>query len=317
MGPLLFIGLSISIYRQIQRQTDVHQSWQIIHAAITGNQSYKLWLVLLLMVLNWGLEARKWKLIVNNIQPISFLRAYRSILSGQALAFNTISPIGDSAGRIMYLEDGNRIKGIVLSIVGSISQILVTFFFGLASLVNLRWHILNHTQYLEGLSLFWLDGLIFLISIFLIACAVFYFRLSLLTKLIENIPWVAKYKFFIQNLESFQFNELTKILLLSLVRYSVYLLQYLILFEVFNVRIYWLDAASLTSVLFLVMAIVPTITLAELGFRGKLSIQLFGLLSNNSLGIIATAGGIWIINLVLPAIAGTFLVLGVRLFRNN
>jgi hypothetical protein len=44
---------------------------------------------------------------------------------------------------------------------------------------------------------------------------------------------------------------------------------------------------------------------------------LFGLLSANTIGILATAAGIWIINLVIPAIAGSLLILGIRLFRNR
>jgi hypothetical protein len=66
-----------------------------------------------------------------------------------------------------------------------------------------------------------------------------------------------------------------------------------------------------------VLAIVPTIALAELGFRGKVSLLLFGLLSSNHIGIIATAAGIWIINLILPAIAGSIFILGLRFFRNK
>ena len=80
---------------------------------------------------------------------------------------------------------------------------------------------------------------------------------------------------------------------------------------------FWVDAACMACVLFLVLAIVPTVALAELGFRGKVSIQLFGLLSANTIGILATAAGIWIINLVIPAIAGSLLILGIRLFRNR
>jgi len=40
-------------------------------------------------------------------------------------------------------------------------------------------------------------------------------------------------------------------------------------------------------------------------------------LSTNHIGIIAAAAGIWIINLIIPAIAGSILILGVRLFQNK
>ena len=87
--------------------------------------------------------------------------------------------------------------------------------------------------------------------------------------------------------------------------------------QVFGVEASIVSMAMMVSVLFLVLAMVPSIALAELGFRGKVSLQLFGLLSTNHIGIIAAAAGIWIINLIIPAIAGSILILGVRLFKNK
>jgi hypothetical protein len=41
------------------------------------------------------------------------------------------------------------------------------------------------------------------------------------------------------------------------------------------------------------------------------------LFSTNSLGISITTATIWIINLVLPAIAGSLLILSVKIFKNR
>src|SRR5574343_302090 len=92
---------------------------------------------------------------------------------------------------------------------------------------------------------------------------------------------------------------------------------YLLLFQVFGVDLYWLDAFAMVGVMLTVLAVIPSMALAELGFRGKVSLLLFGLLSNNVVGIIATAAGIWLINLILPAILGTLFILGLRIFRNK
>jgi hypothetical protein len=54
----------------------------------------------------------------------------------------------------------------------------------------------------------------------------------------------------------------------------------------------------------------------ELGLRWEYSIVLFGLYSTNTLGIYASATGIWLVNLVLPALAGSLFILGVRIFRD-
>lgn len=317
VGPILFIWLTWSIYRQVQNQSDIQQSWNIIKKAVTGSNSWKFILVVFLMLVNWGIEARKWQLQIWGVQQLSFMHAFRAILAGQALGFNTINRLGESVGRAAFLEDGNRIRGIVLSFVGSMAQIIATFIMGILSLLYLRVYILDEQHQLEGLAVFWLDGLIYVITMGIFLFTLAYFRLSGLIQLLEKIPFIGKYRFFLEKLEDFHWKELIRILFLSFGRYFVFLLQYLILLQVFDVPVFWLDACALIGVMFLVLAIVPTIALAELGFRGKVSLLLLGLVSTNSIGIIATAAGIWIINLILPAIAGTLFILGVRIFKQK
>ena len=141
--------------------------------------------------------------------------------------------------------------------------------------------------------------------------------MSLVTRLIEKIPLVEKYQFLIEKVEALHWRELTRILCLSVIRYVVYIVQYVLLLQLFGVESSVLNLAMMVSVFLLVMASIPSIALAELGFRGKVSLQLFGLLSTNHLGIIAAAAGIWVINLIIPAILGSVLILGVRLFKNK
>ncbi|TAG12467.1 MAG: hypothetical protein EAZ41_04030, partial [Sphingobacteriia bacterium] len=248
---------------------------------------------------------------------LSFIHAFKAILAGQALGFNTINRMGEFAGRVAFLEEGNRIRGVVLSFVGSMAQNIATFVMGIVSLLYMRIFILDSKHQLEGLSVFWLDGLIYVVTMGVFLFILAYFRMSGLIQLLEKISFVQRYKFFLEKLEDFHWKELMGLLSLSFGRYFVFLLQYLLLLQVFNVPIFWLDACALVGVMFLVLAIVPTIALAELGFRGKVSILLLGMMSDNTLGIIATATGIWIINLILPAIAGTLFILGLRLFRNK
>jgi MFS family permease len=309
--------LSYSIYQQIRHQGDVQQSWQLIREEVLGPAQKMIWLVVLLMLVNYGLEAVKWKRLMRGVQEVSFFRAFRAVLSGQALGFNTLNRVGESAGRAFFLEEGNRIRGILLSVVGSMSQIIVTFVAGWCCLFYMRQVMLDETHHLNGLSGFWIDALLWLIGIGIVLLILLYFRLSWLLQWLEKIPFIAKHAFFLKKIEELHWKDLTGILLLSLTRYVVFVIQYVLLLQVFEVQIAGWPAAVLVCVMLLVLAIVPTIALAELGFRGKLSLSLFGLYSTNTLGIVATAAGIWIINLMIPAVAGAIFILGVRLFRNK
>jgi len=119
LGPLLFIGLSFSIYRNIVHQKDWQQSFQQIKVSLFGKQAWKAVLVIFLMLVNWSFEALKWKTLIHHIQEISFFRAFRAILSGLSvsLAMNTPNGSGEYVGRILYVNEGNRIRAITLTFV--------------------------------------------------------------------------------------------------------------------------------------------------------------------------------------------------------
>ena len=316
LGPVLFIWLGYSIYRQIQQQQNLQQSWEMMLISIRGPQSWKLILAFLLLGLNMWAEAFKWKVLVGSIQKVSVAKAIKATLSGNALVFNSINRIGESAARSVYLDEGNRLKGMAIAMVGSMSLILVTLIMGILGLLYMRAFILDATHRLEGLSMFWLNGLISVLCFGTILLGMIYYKLSWLIRLIEKVPFVARYRFVVEHLENLHWWFLTKILLLSLLRYVVYIAQYVLVMQVFKVEADVSDTAALVTVMMVVLLIIPSITLADLGIRGEVSLHLFGLISSNMLGIIAAVGSIWIINLIVPAIAGSIFLLSIRLFRN-
>ncbi len=317
VGPVLLVWVIFTIYHQVHNQRNIFNTWQGVVASFTGPQWWKFPLVCILMFLNWGLEAAKWKLLVSGLQKISFGKAFKSIFSGQAFAFNTLNGTGEYIGRMFYLDEGNRLRAIALSIVGSLSQIIVTLVMGLFALVYLRFFVLDSEHQLKGLSKFWLNGLMFGLTFGTAVLIIVYFSLSWITALVEKIPFVSKYGFFIRKVEELHWKELTRILGLSFARYLVFVVQYLLLLQFFQVDANWLQLCWVVCVMFLVLAVVPSIALAELGLRGEVSIQLLGLLSTNTVGILFTATGIWFINRAVPALAGSLFILGKKLFKNK
>ncbi|WP_051268017.1 lysylphosphatidylglycerol synthase transmembrane domain-containing protein [Terrimonas ferruginea] len=314
LGPLLFAWLSWSIYNQVMRQPGLETSWQHIRESFA---STKVWLmigVLLLMIVNWGLEAVKWKLSVQQIQQVSLGKAFRAVLSGVSFSVSTPNRVGEYLGRVLYMDDGNRLKAISLTIMGSISQLMITLVAGLISLFFLRDTLSEH----QLLTSFWLRMIGYGVGVGLLILTFFYFRLPWLIRWIDRLPAMRRFVWLIEALEHFNATLLWRLLSLSATRFMVFILQYYLLFRLFNVEISWPQALATISVMFLVMAVVPTIALfTDLGLKGEVSLKLVGLFSTNQLGIGLTTLSIWLINLVIPALAGSLLILSIKRIFNN
>ena len=317
LGPLLFVGLSFSIYQKVRNQTNLHGSWQLMKDSYRGPHGWYLFAVGVFSIINWGIEARKWQVLVRHVQKVGFFTAFKAVLSGLSFSLFIPNRVGEYVGRIVYMEEGNRLRSISLTIVGSMSQVIITLVAGIAGLFYLRYNILTPDHPLQGLSTLWLNGLIYIIIIGTILIIIAYYRVSWIAAIVEKLPFVSKYKYLIDKVEEFHWKELTRILVLSTMRYIVFIVQYLLMFRVFDVYVSVADGANMVCVLFLVLAILPTIPMAELGVRGEVSTQLFGLLSANTIGILYAAAGIWLINLIIPALAGSLFILTVKLFRNK
>ncbi len=312
LAPVIFIVLSWSLYYQLRQQQDLALRWAQIK---TGWVQGKFWLVMVLMLVNWGLEARKWQVLVQHVQQFSLWRSFKSVLSGCSVTMLTPNRMGEYGGRILYIEEGNRIKAISLTIVGSISQLLVTLALGCIGLFYLRY--LSHTDNsnLPVLPDFWGDVLIYLSVCITVLVFLFYWRLGWLVRAIKKTPAFSKAIQHISVLEELNNSRLLRIVSLSLVRYVVFVLQYILLLQVMQVQIPFAICFWLIAVFYLVMAVAPTIGFVELPVRVTASWTLLHLYTNNELGVGTAALGIWLINLVLPAILGSLLLLRIKIIK--
>lgn len=269
--------------------------------------------VVLLMGANWSVEAAKWKILVTVIRPVTFRQAFKAVLSGLSLSVSMPNRMGEYAGRVLYLPEGNRLKAVPISIAGSLSQLLITLIAGSIGLFVLRTYLLQaRLLSTAGYRAFcWGTLLVTLVL------TVFYFGIRHVNRLLQRWLRRSSYAYMLQALQLFDASLLMRLLSLSVIRYIIFSLQYVLLFSFFEVHVAPVLIWSATSVLFLMMALIPTIALAELGLRGKISLQLLGLFTHNSLGVVLTSATAWAVNLMMPALAGSILILTLKVFKRK
>jgi hypothetical protein len=305
LGPVLFLWLAWSIYREIKRQEGLEAAWLSIKDSFSSILVLNIVLVILLMLVNWSLEAIKWKLAVRPVERVSFFRAFKAVISGISFSVSTPNRIGEYLGRILYIHEGNRLKTISVTIVSSMSQLIVTLLMGLAGLLVLR-RMIEAGQLISAV---WMNVVITGVFLVLTGLTLFYFRLSVVIRFINRVPGSGRFSYLVKALEEFDATMLLQLLSLSLARFCVFTLQYYLLFRFFNVDVSWWQSFWSVSVSFLVMAMIPTIAIVELVQRGKVVTSVIALFSVNLLGAGLATASIWLINLILPAVAGSLLIL--------
>jgi len=317
LGPVLFIVLGLIIYVKIKNQPDLPQKLSLLKNTFSRDNIWQIILLFVLVFVNWGIEASKWQLVMRPIQRVSFLTSVKAVLSGLALSLFLPNGLGEYPGRALYMQEGNRLRSVALNIAGSMSQLIITLVAGIGSLIYLRSYSWASNPQMQGISVLWVNGVISMITMGTVLLIFTYFRLSWLTGLFEKIPFVYRYKYFIEQLEKFHWKELTRILILSCTRFVVFIVQYILVLHALQVEIDIADAVCTTCVLFLLLAILPTIPFADVGIRGEAGRQLFGLLTTNVFGVVVTTSVVWFVNLILPSIAGSLFLLGVKIFKKQ
>lgn len=314
IAPLIASWLFYSLYKQVKDQPHLFDSIQLIKQAPFGENAWKFWTVIILAIINWSYESKKWQILVKPIQSMSFFTAIKSVLCGVTLSLNMPNRIGEYGGRILYVKDGNRIKAASLSIVGSMSQLIITLIMGCAGLIYIIFYLKNEST-IMGVSFFWLKIFLYFSIIIAGLFTLLFFKLSWIIKMVEKIPYVKKYVQYISVLDHFEVKVLLRLLSLSFCRYMVFVLQYVLLLQLLDVKIDWWAGLWVITLLFWVLAIVPSFAIADLGIRGKFAVALFSLFSSNIVGIIGTTFGIWFINLFIPAMIGSLLILSIKIFK--
>ena len=308
------MALCISLYQQIIQQPDLAVRWREISQSW---QKINFWLVILLMPLNWGLESIKWQVLMRRLQPFSFSHAFKSVLAGCSVTMLTPNRIGEYGGRVLFVAPENRVKSISLTLVGSLSQLLVTLLAGSIGMIYLRYFSQEVGKQITVVPDFLGNFLIVLSIVVSILTAMLYWGISWITNWLGRFNWTKKIQPYVAAVAAFESKILRRLFVLSTVRYIVFVLQYVLMLQVMDVEVGFINSFAMITVFYIIMALAPTIGFIELPLRLSVLGLIYHLVSSNELGISAAALAVWLINLVVPAILGSLLILKIRIIKEK
>ena len=251
---------------------------------------------IILLFVNWGVEALKWRFSIQDIHNISFIKALRLTFTGITIGLLTPNRIGEIPSRAALLKS-DSFKAIVLkTIASSFSQVVITFLMGGLGLM------LTQEYFQLGLDYLFLNMLVILglVILFLL-----YFNMKKLAPLFCKIKLLRNEKL-IKALMDISFKELFALLLYSLLRYFVFFLQYWLLLKAFGIELGSVQEFFLIPVCFLIASSIPTILISEIAVRGSVALFVFDVVSGLDIQIISACIVLWLINVAIPAIFGLY-----------
>lgn len=304
---------------------DITSLWEsVVQVVAKPHFAILLAVIFLLMFVNFGLESVKWRFLVLKLEKISFWEATKSVLTGMTLGIFTPQKIGSFFGRAFVLKETNPWKGVVVSIIGSFSQLLATLTFGsigvLFMIKNYSWS----SPTFETL-LFW--GGVTVAFIILAFLFLFYFKVGIITDFVSKTFKNNKFKIkqYLRTLSVYSNKELFYVFLYSCSRYLVFSFQFWLSFRIFGIQLPFIEGLLLISVIYFALSVIPTIALAELGIRGSVSLFVIKFWSDShnlfyddlSMQIFIASSLIWLINIMLPSILGTLFVKDLNFWRKK
>lgn len=276
-GVLYFLWRSFQTSENFLEQFASY-SWR------TGWLSYTILLIpIVLLPVNWLLEARKW-LVIAGKEHLSMIEAIEGVLMG--LSLDNLLPFGTGAisGRLMSLATKSRTSKIPGILLGQTIQSLVTFTFGLFGFW-IVWHARP--------DLFaWKTSYTILI-------------LGCVPAVVAIIYWRDKIQWFIRTLGAYKSKSWMAIGVLSIVRYLVFLLQFIALIYFFEPKLSLMLATACATWVFAARTFMPKVSnLERLGIRALAVILFAKVIGSDPSGLLMAVTLLWLINLAIPSLVG-------------
>jgi len=284
------------------------QAWSLFTQQLRNSPI--VWIIAAIMgiPLNFYFEITKWKLLIQKTYQLSFRTATRAVFSGLTMAMLTPNRIGEIFSRVFVLPKEKRTAGIAYSGINSLAQMVIVQLFGLIGMGMLLMQ-LPYTKSTSHPLTYWVISVSIVISIFLI---LIFMNLNWINSIIRFVRLDKKFPGLSQAFESLNLRDQWLALGLSFAKYSTYSLQFYFLIKYFGVDATICTGLPAIMTIFLLLNFLPVIAIGEAGIRGSVTLLIFGLFSDADLGILAASLVLWMFNIALPTLAGSFLMRNIK-----
>jgi hypothetical protein len=260
-------------------------------------------LVIVLMPLNWAFESAKWKLLLNKIHKISLVDSYKSVLLGATLGNLSPFMIGDFIGRLRDVPSGSKAKAGIALLLGNGMQMFVLILLG-----KVGYEIIFYSNNLAETTA---NTIIrHTLTVLIIIGFLFFSKRIKLPKFNATD--------FLNALNDYSRSTIFALFNWAFIRHLLFTIQFVVLLEVFEVNLPVYLLIGLVSIIFLFKTLGAVLGMfGDIVSRQLTAAYFFGLYAVQIEPVLAAATLLWIINIFVPMLVGTFLIFSRNKVRFN
>lgn len=253
-------------------------------------------LILLLTFANRFIEILKWKNLASVVQKISLGQSTKQVLSALTLGLFTPNGIGEYAGKVLYFDRKDAGEILFLNVICNGTQVIYGITFGALGALSLHFIYQITSNQVIGI----------IIGVLSLAVLLIY-----LLRNIEIKGYSIRWLF--AEIRKIPISIHRKNLFLSLLRYLALMHQYIFLYRLFGVDLPYYELLCSISFIYLLASSLPSFQFLEFAIKGSIALYIFNLLGVNSWIVALVAALIWLLNIVIPVLIGSYYVLRFRL----
>lgn len=279
---LLVIGCVYFIYDRIR-------STEIEYASIVWPDGLIVTLLILfiLMIINWSLEALRWKLSLSPYENISFLKSLNVVLAGLSMGWVMPFTAGETVARLVPMKDKFQTTSAML-MNRSIMMCLTMLYGSYAVWVYSK----------KVITINWI------------------FVLIVFTLIILGYILRGKLHRFFDYFKVLNFKTAFGVIGISVARYAVFVFQFYILLSLFMPDVPGMMIFAGTGWIFLARSILPTV-MGGVGIREASGVVFFSSMEEDLVLVVLPIFILWITNTVLPSLVGLLSVWKLKPYRST
>lgn len=288
------IFLSAGIIAVIFRYFLHFENLKEVGATLSNTSVFIFLLAIFIASVNWGIESRKWQILMENLEFLSFGRSVKSTLAGATVSNILPFRIGEYLGRIVFIRPENHIPAVFNSVLGSSTQFIVSLALGIPS----AYFILDKKHlYITNYA-----ALSILLIVVVFAILFYFFR----KKTKSPKKWIQKLG---DDIRKFKTLQILHVFWLSLLRYAVFSTFYAFLFIHFQVTDSFATAWCSVASVYMLQGFAPSMIVTDAGLRTALPLFVFQAEAALEAPILTAALINYFFNILLPSLTGLFFII--------